>query len=306
MSLSSQVAALATRVAAEFNAVRTEMVASQAAETTGVIKSYGGFTAPTGYLMCDGAAVSRTTYATLFDATTIAATGSTTNLSSTVTTVTNMTFMEVGMPISGPGIQAGTTITAINTGAATITLSLAATATASGVALRACPWGVGDGSTTFNVPDGRDRSPVGKNTLRLGGNDGLAAGSARDSRWDSSHGHGSSASDTLAVSSASAGTPSGSVSGSVSVPSGAIGALSAGSPSATFNATAGGSGVAGQGHSHTISGGSHGHSATFSGSFTGSAMGTHGHTLTGGVSVSVSNNSIPRDPYFAANYIIKT
>lgn len=33
---------------------------------TGVILPYGGATAPTGYLLCDGSAVNRTTYATLF------------------------------------------------------------------------------------------------------------------------------------------------------------------------------------------------------------------------------------------------
>lgn len=34
--------------------------------TSGIIQMYGGSTAPTGYLLCDGSAVSRTTYAALF------------------------------------------------------------------------------------------------------------------------------------------------------------------------------------------------------------------------------------------------
>lgn len=37
-------------------------------EKPGVIKAYGGTIAPAGYLLCDGAAVSRTTYAALFTA----------------------------------------------------------------------------------------------------------------------------------------------------------------------------------------------------------------------------------------------
>ena len=37
------------------------------AEISGVIKSYAGATAPSGYLLCNGAAVSRTTYAALFN-----------------------------------------------------------------------------------------------------------------------------------------------------------------------------------------------------------------------------------------------
>jgi len=64
----------------------------------GCLLSYGGATAPAGFLLCYGQAVSRTTYARLF--------------------------------------------TAISTA-----------------------WGVGDGSTTFNVPDFRGRSIVGKDDM---------------------------------------------------------------------------------------------------------------------------------------------
>lgn len=60
----------------------------------GGIQAFGGASAPTGYLLCDGSAVSRTTYADLFTA---------------IATV----------------------------------------------------WGVGDGSTTFNLPDLREASPIG-------------------------------------------------------------------------------------------------------------------------------------------------
>lgn len=64
----------------------------------GVMVPFAGGTAPTGWLLCSGQAVSRTTYATLFAA-------------------------------------IGTT------------------------------WGAGDGSTTFNLPDLRDRVPVGKGDM---------------------------------------------------------------------------------------------------------------------------------------------
>lgn len=64
---------------------------------TGSLQLYGGSTAPTGWLLCDGSAISRTTYATLF------------SLISTV-------------------------------------------------------YGSGDGSTTFNIPDFRGRSPIGVGT----------------------------------------------------------------------------------------------------------------------------------------------
>lgn len=63
----------------------------------GIIQEFGGITAPSGYLICDGSAVSRTTYSSLF--------------------------------------------AAIGTN-----------------------YGTGDGSTTFNLPDLRQRVPVGKNS----------------------------------------------------------------------------------------------------------------------------------------------
>ena len=72
----------------------TSATPSSAGIPAGTILEFGGTSAPSGYLGCDGAAVSRSTYATLF--------------------------------------------TAIST-----------------------TWGVGDGSTTFNVPDFRRRVPVG-------------------------------------------------------------------------------------------------------------------------------------------------
>jgi len=85
----------------------------------GAILQYGAASAPTGYLLCDGAAVSRTTYAALF----------------------------------------------------TITSTL---------------YGVGDGSTTFNLPDFRGRVPAGyaasgghTDVATLGNNDGVAVANRR-------------------------------------------------------------------------------------------------------------------------------
>ncbi len=72
----------------------TPASSTAAALPAGSMTMYGGSTLPSGWLECDGSAVSRTTYAALFTA-------------------------------------VGTT------------------------------WGAGDGSTTFNLPDLRSRSPVG-------------------------------------------------------------------------------------------------------------------------------------------------
>jgi len=77
--------------------VTAAKLAADAKIPAGVIMDFGGTAAPTGFLLCDGSAVSRTTYAALF--------------------------------------------TAISTS-----------------------YGVGDGSTTFNVPDCRGRVKVGTGT----------------------------------------------------------------------------------------------------------------------------------------------
>jgi microcystin-dependent protein len=73
----------------------TEAAPAAVVVPAGALLMYGGASAPTGYLICDGSAISRTTFAALFTA-------------------------------------IGTT------------------------------WGGGDGSTTFNIPDLRQRFPLGK------------------------------------------------------------------------------------------------------------------------------------------------
>lgn len=88
---------------------------------SGVIVSFGGTTAPAGYLMCDGSAVSRTTYAPLF-------------------------------------------------------------------AIIGTTYGAGNGSTTFNLPDLRQRFPLGKAASGTGSTLG-GTGGAIDHTHTISHTH---------------------------------------------------------------------------------------------------------------------
>lgn len=112
-----------------------------------------------GYLWCDGAAYSRTVYQALFEAITARPTANIASGSATLTAVSSLDGVWVGSPISGTGIPVGATV--VSVGAGTITIS--ANATASGTAVQVCvaPYGVGDGTTTFNVPDYQGRSPFG-------------------------------------------------------------------------------------------------------------------------------------------------
>lgn len=88
---------------------------------SGIIVSFGGTSVPMGYVLCDGSAISRTTYAALFNA-----------ISTT--------------------------------------------------------YGVGDGSTTFNVPDLRQRFPLGKAASGTGSTLG-GTGGAIDHTHDITHTH---------------------------------------------------------------------------------------------------------------------
>ena len=137
---------------------------------TGVVQPFAGSTAPSGWLLCAGQAVSRSTYADLFSAigTTYGAgdgsttfglpdlrgrvvageddmggtaanrlqvsTTITTTASSTSATVASAAGLAIGMRVTTTNVPAGTTITAIS--GTTVTLSAAATAAGSGVAAR--------------------------------------------------------------------------------------------------------------------------------------------------------------------------
>jgi hypothetical protein len=113
---------------------------------------FSGPVVPSGCLAMPTAATTlpRATYAALFNAITFQTTGNT-NGTTTISNVASTAGVVVGNPISGPGIPAGATVASFipNT---SITLSVAATATAAGVALVIASWGVGDGSTTFGMP----------------------------------------------------------------------------------------------------------------------------------------------------------
>jgi len=132
---------------------------------SGVEQMYAGIELPAGgFLWCDGTTYSRTSYANLFNAITRTATATTAISSATLTGVSvDLRYKGlVGGCVEGTGIPNGTIITAIS--ASTITMS--ATATANGtVTIRCLPWGQGDGSTTFPVPDRRYKMLIGRDDM---------------------------------------------------------------------------------------------------------------------------------------------
>jgi microcystin-dependent protein len=130
---------------------------------TGTLVPYSGTTAPTGWLLADGSAVSRTTYAALFAVATFTQ-AATLNTGSAVVTGLTTTNMRTGMALTGTGVPASTTILTVDSGTA-ITMSANATATGSQT-LRFYPYGAGDQTTTFNLPNLTGRVPVGRDATQ--------------------------------------------------------------------------------------------------------------------------------------------
>lgn len=145
---------------------------------TGIIAPYGGRSAPSGWLLCDGSAVSRTTYASLFAVLVPSGTFTVTIASPAVFTKTahglvagdKLHFTTTGALPTGlstntdyyviaAGLTADDFQVALSPGGAAVVT----TGSQSGVhTLYISNFGKGDGSTTFNLPDLRAKVPVGK------------------------------------------------------------------------------------------------------------------------------------------------
>ena len=144
---------------------RTRWLRDQIQALVGSVIASARSTPPSGYLWCNGLAVSRATYPDLFAAITIQVTGTRTNGSSTLSGVSqNLTAVaKQGMPLCGDGIPAGATVQSVTSN--TIVMSAAATSSASGMTIIIAPWGVGDGVSTFNLPDLRGRAVAGRDDM---------------------------------------------------------------------------------------------------------------------------------------------
>lgn len=129
----------------------------------GTIIAWANTTLPSKYLYAAGSPVSRNTYSALFTAITFS---NPILCQIGIATITVPTAISDAMPIGGP-VEAtcfapGTTVLSKSSGS--LTLSTAATTTVS-VTATFLPWGNGDGSTTFNLPDLRGNVIAGRNNM---------------------------------------------------------------------------------------------------------------------------------------------
>lgn len=151
--------------------------AAAAVVTPGALQMFAMNSAPTGWLKANGAAVSRTTYANLFSALMKQAVATI-----SIATPGVVTWNGHGLFANDPvkftttgalptGLTAGTTYYVVGASITTNTFQVSATAGGAAIATSGTqsgvhkginsPWGDGDGSTTFNVPDMRGNFPRG-------------------------------------------------------------------------------------------------------------------------------------------------
>lgn len=170
-------------VKAYVDAVRALLTSQGLLAQTGDIWQQAGTTLPSGWLACDGTAVSRTTYSALFAelvkskstfTVTIASPAVVTNTAHGLYTGEGVYLTTTGaLPT---GLSQNTMYYVIRVDANTFNLATSLANAIAGTKINTtgsqsgthtlyyCPWGNGDGSTTFNTPDLRDRTLVGKNT----------------------------------------------------------------------------------------------------------------------------------------------
>lgn len=174
----------------------------------GTILPWANTSIPASYLYTAGQAVSRTTYALLLTALTYRATIiCSSGVNTIVVSTTISDSIPIGAPIEASCFAPGTTVSSKSSGL--LTMSTGATGSVS-VAAVLFPWGNGDGSTTFNVPDLRGRVLAGRDNMNSSVAGRLTT-AVYGSNPDAVNAAGGSQSYTLVTSNLPAYTPSGTV-----------------------------------------------------------------------------------------------
>lgn len=129
----------------------------------GTIIAWANTTLPSKYLYTAGQAVSRTVYSDLLTAITYQTTILCQNGIATISVSTTISdSIPIGAPIEASCFTPGTVVNSKTSGQLTMSNNATATTSISAVLF---PWGNGNGSTTFNVPDLRGRTLVGRNNM---------------------------------------------------------------------------------------------------------------------------------------------
>lgn len=127
--------------------------ALDAASPPATIAHFARMTPPIGWLIANGSAVSRATYTDLYEAMTFTDdTFDTVFGSVSSCTMDDTSLVRAGFYVEGPGIPVGTTVVSVNS-STSLTISQNPTTSETNSTVRFLPFGHGDGSMTFNLPD---------------------------------------------------------------------------------------------------------------------------------------------------------
>lgn len=131
-------------------------------DLVGTMKPWAGFVAPAQYLFAYGQEISRITYSDLLTAVTLIQPINCTSGSPTLSGLADTTQIPIGAKIEAACVAAGTTV--VSKTGTTVVVSVNA---ASSISTNATfyPWGDGNGTTTFNVPDMRGRAIAGRDNM---------------------------------------------------------------------------------------------------------------------------------------------
>jgi hypothetical protein len=135
-------------------------------DLVGTIKPWAGLTAPNQYLFAYGQEISRLTYSTLYTAITLSTAVFCTNGSPILTGVGDTTQIPVGGAVEVSCMAPSTTVISKTSNSVTVSANASLTTSATAVFL---PWGGGNGTSTFNLPDLRSRVIAGR--PNMGGTD---------------------------------------------------------------------------------------------------------------------------------------
>lgn len=145
----------------------------------GASMTFEGVVAPAQWAFTNGLAISRVTFALALAVMAPTFVCDVTNASNVIVAASDISALGLeGANVEGAGIPPGTTV--LSMAGTSITLSASATLTTNDASVQFFPHGNGDGSTTFNLPDDRDRMTVGRGNMG-----GTAAARIDQADWPS-------------------------------------------------------------------------------------------------------------------------
>ncbi len=164
-------------------------------DLVGTIKPWAGISAPNQYMFTYGQTLNRITFSALFNAITSTQAVFCTSGNPTLTGLSDTTNFWIGMSVETSCVPAGFT-TIISKTSSSVTLAVNANTTVN-TSIIFFPWGNGNHSTTFTLPDFRGLIPVGNNIMG-----GVASSNINDTYFgsqsaSSAGGQGGSSSATL-------------------------------------------------------------------------------------------------------------